>query len=320
MTGTEGTRRSAITEDNNWTQPNVVSTRLGPVEYSEYGQGPVIVALHGAMGGYDQSRILAQTIGGEGFRYLAVSRPGYLGTPLRSGESPEAQARLIAALLDALSIKSACIMAISGGGPAALFFGHQFPLRCSGLVLVSTCATTTDTPIPFSFKVMQFLARSPSIAKRVGDKMTSDLNAVARRSISDPKLLEQTFADQEIAPLFKAMLRSTADRMNKRLVGTKNDIRISRHYDYPLEALDLPVLVVHGKCDQHVPFSSHAVVFQNRLKRCTLLAVENGEHVAIFTHRRIVQQAAMDFLKEINRGQNTELKARAKIVSPKPGI
>ncbi len=89
--------------------------------------------------------------------------------------------------------------------------------------------------------------------------MTGDLEAVVSRSISDPKLLEKTFADPKVAPLFKGMLQSTAENMNKWLVGTKNDIRISRNYEYPMESLDLPVLVVHGKLDQHVPFSSHAV-------------------------------------------------------------
>jgi len=40
-------------------------------------------------------------------RVIAVSRPGYLGTPLADGETPEAQADLYAALLDTLGIARA---------------------------------------------------------------------------------------------------------------------------------------------------------------------------------------------------------------------
>jgi len=43
--------------------PTRTKTALGVVEYVEIGDGPVVVALHGAMGGCDQSLILAQTIG-----------------------------------------------------------------------------------------------------------------------------------------------------------------------------------------------------------------------------------------------------------------
>ncbi|MCK5119979.1 MAG: alpha/beta hydrolase, partial [Candidatus Latescibacteria bacterium] len=97
--------------------PKTAETALGVVEYVEMGDGPVVIAIHGAMGGYDQSVILAQTIGDAGYRYIAMTRPGYLGTPMRSGQTPEQQGDLIAALLDKLSIAKAGVMAVSGGGP-----------------------------------------------------------------------------------------------------------------------------------------------------------------------------------------------------------
>jgi hypothetical protein len=36
-------------------EPVIVNTRRGPVEYAAHGEGPAaVLALHGAMGGYDQ--------------------------------------------------------------------------------------------------------------------------------------------------------------------------------------------------------------------------------------------------------------------------
>jgi len=71
--------------------PNIkiMTTSRGPVEYLDSGTGQVVLSLHGAMGGYDQAEILARTIGESNYRFLSLSRPGYLGTSLSAGRTPE---------------------------------------------------------------------------------------------------------------------------------------------------------------------------------------------------------------------------------------
>lgn len=277
--------------------PKRAKTALGVAEYVEVGDGPVVVALHGAMGGYDQSLILAQTIGQAGYRYIAMSRPGYLGTPMSSGASPEQQGDLIAALLDSLGIAQAGVMAVSGGGPAAVQFGLRHAERCQGLVLVSTCADKVEVPIPFSFKVMTILARMPFFVKRFRKKAEQDLAGVAKRSIRDPEIWSRTINDEKTWPLFSTMLLSTYHRMGERLDGTKNDIQITRTATYPLEKLALPVLIVHGTEDALVDFELHTKIYQSRLPNAELLAVEEGEHVAIFTHRALVRTKVAEFMQ-----------------------
>src|SRR5512133_1902046 len=83
-------------------RPALSTTARGRVEWAEYGAGPAVLALHGAMGGWDQSLLLARTIAAGGHRFIGLSRPGYLGTPLAAGRSPEEQADLYAAALDVL--------------------------------------------------------------------------------------------------------------------------------------------------------------------------------------------------------------------------
>ncbi len=277
--------------------PKTAETALGVVEYVEMGDGPVVIAIHGAMGGYDQSVILAQTIGDAGYRYIAMTRPGYLGTPMRSGQTPEQQGDLIAALLDKLGIDRAGVMAVSGGGPSAVQFGLRHSGRCAGLVLVSTCADKVDMPIPFSFKVMKYLARWPWFVHKFRKKAEKDLEAVAKRSIRDPEILARTVNDADTWPLFSTMLLSTFDRMGQRLEGTENDIEITRTATYPLENLDVPVLIVHGTQDPLVPFEVHAKMYEARVPHVELLAVDGGEHVAIFTHRDMVRAKVMAFMQ-----------------------
>ena len=278
--------------------PKTADTALGTVEYVDVGEGPAVVAIHGAMGGYDQSLILAQTIGSAGFRYVAVTRPGYLGTPMRSGRSPEAQGDLIAALLETLGVGRAGVMAVSGGGPSALQFGIRHPDKCNGLILVSTCPDKAETPIPFSFKVTQVLARWPWFVGRLRKKAARDLEAVARRSIQDPDILERTINDNDTWPLFSTMLLSTFDRMGRRLEGTKNDIEITSTASYPLEDLTVPVLVIHGTHDRLLDFKTNTETYKTRVPHTEILAVEGGEHVAIFTHRKMIREKVEVFMRK----------------------
>jgi pimeloyl-ACP methyl ester carboxylesterase len=94
-----------------------------------------------------------------------------------------------------------------------------------------------------------------------------------------------------------ALLQSTSDRMAQRLPGTENDIRVTRSTAYPLEKIAVPVLVVHGTADRLVPFAQHGQALAARIPGAELLAIEGGEHVAIFTHRAAVQAQVTQFLR-----------------------
>lgn len=278
------------------TRATVLATARGPIELAESGAGPAVLTVHGAMGGHDQSLLLARTIGEAGYRYLAVSRPGYLGTPLASGRSPEAQADLLAAALDALGLRRAAVMAVSGGGPSALQFAVRHPDRCAALVLVSTCAGRMTTPIPLSFHLTKLLLRWGWLAERMRAKALQDPDRTAARSIPDAALRARTLADPEAGPLYLELLSSTMDRPGRRLAGTENDIAVTRANEYPLERIAAPTLVVHGTADTVVPYE-HGRALSTRIPGAELVTVEDGEHVAIFTHRALVRSRVVAFLR-----------------------
>ena len=103
-----------------------IETAAGPIVYGTNGEGPPVLVIHGAGGGFDQALHSAQMFG-EGFRWIAPSRFGYLGTPLPEDASPTAQADAHAALLDALDIERAPVIGLSAGGPSALQFALRHP-------------------------------------------------------------------------------------------------------------------------------------------------------------------------------------------------
>jgi pimeloyl-ACP methyl ester carboxylesterase len=276
-------------------RPAVVATARGPVEYAEHGVGPAVLALHGAMGGWDQSLLLARTIAGTGHRFIGLSRPGYLGTTLAAARSPEEQADLYAAVLDALGVRDAAVMAVSGGGPSAIHFALRHRERCRCLVLVSTCGGKVEARLPLAFQVLKLAARWRWLAVSMERKAARDPEAALRRSIPDPALLERTLRS-DAGPLLRELVASTSDRMSLRLPGTLNDVAVTRARSYPLEQVVVPVLVVHGTRDPSVPFARHGKVLATRIPGAELAALEGGEHVAIFTHRGEARARVIPFL------------------------
>lgn len=277
--------------------PERIHTRLGEVESAGYGEGPAVLCLHGAMGGWDQGLLLARTLGPPGFRYLAVSRPGYLGTALDMGRSPEQQADLHAALLDALGIRRCAVMAVSGGGPSAIQFALRHRDRCWGLVLVSTCAGKIEVPIPFAFTIVKAMARWRWFTRRKLRQLETDPDRAVRRSIPDPEVRARTLQDPEAGPLLLALQRSTFDRMALRIAGTENDIAVTRSaLDWPLEQLAVPALVIHGTADRVVPFARHGLPLATRIPGAELVRAEGGDHVSIFTHHGQCKARTVQFL------------------------
>jgi pimeloyl-ACP methyl ester carboxylesterase len=275
----------------------VIATSRGPVEYVSIGAGPAVLALHGAMGGHDQSLLLARTIGEAGYRYVALSRPGYLGTPLAAGRSPEEQADLYAEVMDALGIRAAALMAVSGGGPSAIHFALRQPGRCWGLVLASTTGGRVETPLPLAFHLLRFLVRLPGFERRARARAERDPEGNARRAIRDAAQVARLLADPEAWALYSELARTTSARMAQRLDGTLNDVSVTRTRDYPLERIAVPTLVLHGTCDPLVPFAPHGEALASRIPGARLLALEGGEHPAIFTHRAEARAAVTEFLR-----------------------
>ncbi len=279
--------------------PAVVETQRGAIEYATFGSGPAVLALHGAMGGYDQGLILARTVCSPEFRFVAVSRPGYLGTPLSSGRSPEAQADLCAALLDSLSIPNVAVVAVSGGGPTAIQFALRHQQRCRCLVMVSAASAKLDVRPPLAWYVMKLMAHIPGVPEKLRQKALQDPERSLSRPFPDPAQRARLLRDREAFALHEAVQMCVMTQMTRRLRGTDNDIAVTRSNSFgqvPLEKIAVPVLIVHGKSDRLAPFAKNARRLLDRVRGAELLAIESGEHGCIFTHRDEVRARVTDFL------------------------
>ena len=256
----------------------VARTARGAVEYAVAGMGPAVLVVHGRPGGYDQGLMIARILNDLEFRFIAVSRPGYLRTPLETGRSPEAQGDALAALLDVLGVPQAAVIALSAGGPAAFQFALRHPSRCWGVVAIST-RTQRLVRAPLGLRIMHSVLGT---SDAVGWLLTRLIARMPRIVRSKGMLLEgvQTFIPYSL-----------------RRVGSSNDLfQMARLPQYPLSEIRTPTLVIHGTADR-VASCSSAELAAHAIPRAQLIRIPGGGHGVIFVQHHWLAPKILEFLK-----------------------
>jgi pimeloyl-ACP methyl ester carboxylesterase len=272
----------------------LVKTRCGEIEYATTPTGSPILISHGTLGGFDQGMVAAELILTPQFRPIAISRPGYLRTPLAVGATPEQQADAFAALLDSLAIDRVPIIGISGGGPPALQFALRHPQRCTAIVLV--CAVTQRLTLP---RRAMIGARFPRVA--TSNTVNWFVSLLYRRFPAP--ISQQAFTRYERSSAVSPAARCSALRLmgtsvpvKPRFDGVMNDARyLSTLEPYPLKRVAHPTLIIHGDSDEVVPFS-HAEFAASKISGARLIALEHGSHFAPFVRADDTRATIQGFL------------------------
>jgi 2-hydroxy-6-oxonona-2,4-dienedioate hydrolase len=229
------------------TAGTVANTACGPIEYAAAGRGRPVLVVHGAGGGFDQGLELAAPLVENGFRVIAMSRFGYLHTPLPADASVEAQADAHACLLDALGVERAAVIGASAGGPSALQLAIRHPQRVTKLVLMvpaafvprpdnapavsvpSGVAALFDTALRSDFVFWALLRAAPTV--------------MTRSLLGTPTQVLATASPEErarVARLLAGILPVTPRRL-----GLLNDGDVTMHLErYALERIAAPTLAI----------------------------------------------------------------------------
>ncbi len=266
-------------------ESSLIETAMGPVEYRKHGEDPVVLIVHGSPGGYDQGYAFSKLIGSEQLTFVALSRPGYLRTPLWVGSTPEAQADLYAALLDALGVEQAAVIGISGGGPSSIQFALRYPDRCRGLVMISGVAQRYS-----ELELRKGWSAGKLLFTQIYNRITT-FEPLLSLLVS----LSRLRPDQLIT---EALTRSLT-MYHLRKIGYVNDMeQFAVMPNYPLEQIACPTFVVHGKSDDEVPFAD-AELLTRKVPNVKLLAIVGGRHLTFYTHSAIVMPALRTFLQSL---------------------
>ena len=276
----------------------VVNTRCGPIEYAVEGKGAPLLAVHGAGGGFDQGLEFGRGLGDAGFMVIAMSRFGYLRTPLPAAASPAAQADAHACLLDALALPKAAVLGGSAGAPSAIQFCLRHASRCSAMVLL----------VPALFpgpRAGEPPAKPPAPPSPVLNSILgSDFFFWINTKLARDTMLERLFAtparDFHAAPaeeqerLLAAMRNALP--LGPRRKGLWNDLAVAFSGErYELERLSAPTLVISVENDL---FGIHegSRDAARRIPGARHVSFPTGGHLWVGRHREVVAEI-VSFLK-----------------------
>ncbi|HKQ95193.1 MAG TPA: alpha/beta fold hydrolase, partial [Aestuariivirgaceae bacterium] len=228
-----------------------MQTQLGRVEYAAQGRGPAVLVVHGTSGGFDQGLDIAGALAGAGFRVVAPSRFGYLGSEAVVVADPERQAEAYAELLEALDATPAAVIGVSAGSPSATAFALRFPWLCQCLVLIvpafpGTGGALRTTPGRVEQMLIGMLLRSNFVFWLMGRLFpsisASTILATERACLAAASTEERARADR----ILRHMLPVT-----RRRAGIQLDIEwFSRGTAPPFDELNVPLLAISCEDDR----------------------------------------------------------------------
>jgi pimeloyl-ACP methyl ester carboxylesterase len=275
-----------------------IDSPRGRIEFGEVGAGPAVLFVHGAGGGFDQGLALGAAFLGDGYRIVAPSRFGYLGTALPADASPEAQADAHLRLLDALQLESVPVIGVSGGGPSAMQLALRHPERCSALVLVVPMAWMPQ-------RVTVDARLSPAFLPVLNAVASSDLLFWTAMKIARP-ILVKTLLGTPVEVYRRATLEErrgveltlrTILPISKRVAGIWNDSEVASSLTrYPLEEMRVPTLVISAADDLYDTYES-GLHTAEQIRDAKFTGFSTGGHM-LLGHEAEVRSEITSFVQE----------------------
>ena len=279
----------------------LIETGCGPIEYQEAGAGVPLLAIHGSGGGYDQGMAFAAPLAKQGIRVIAMSRFGYLRTPMPTNSSAEAQADAHACLLDALGIKQAGVMGGSAGAPSALQMAIRHPDRVSALILLVPLAykppTQTNSAQPLS----------PWIENAMMTVIGSDFLFWAATHVARDQMIKVIFATPPellatAIPAERARINIMLDDIlpvSARAAGLRSDTNVGKHLTPArLELVLAPTLIISSRDDGYGTYAS-AEYTASQIKGAKFIGFDRGGHTWV-GHNDKVMAAILELLAPFN--------------------
>jgi 2-hydroxy-6-oxonona-2,4-dienedioate hydrolase len=258
----------------------LVDTSCGPIEYQEAGAGMPLLAVHGSGGGRDKGMALAGGLAQQSVRVIALSRFGYLRTPLPADASVAAQADAHVGLLDALGINRAAVLGYSAGGPSALQMAIRHPDRVNALVLLAPITYTPTAPADAAPNTPPWLENLMLKISGSDFLVWAALHLARGQMIKTvlgkpPKLVASASAQEQarVAAMLDGILPAST-----RAAGLKNDAAVSMHVaDAPLEAIHTLTLIISARDDGYGTYAG-AVYTASRVAGAKFIGFDAGEH------------------------------------------
>ncbi len=254
---------------------HVVTLHGHTFSYTDSGEGPVLLFIHGLLGSQRQWAHLVDRLDDD-HRLIVPDLFGHGESAKPVGDySLGAHAATLRDLLDRLDIERVTLVGHSLGGGIAMVFSYLFPERVERLVLVASGGLGREvSPLLRSATLPGAEYVLPVIASGwVRDRIASAgraLGAVGLRPGPDVREVWAGFTSLGDADTRRAFLATT------RAVIDPGGQSVTAH-DYLPEATQLPTLVVWGTRDRMIP-AWHAASATTSIEKCRVELFQGAGH------------------------------------------
>ena len=248
----------SFTQENHTQEYKTVELPQGILYYSDRGQGPILIFLHGLLVNGRLWRDVVSLLEGE-FRCIVPDLPfGSHIQPMNSDAdlTPPGVARLVADFVTALDLDNVTLVGNDTGGAICQLVINQYPEKISGLVLTNCDAF--ENFLPLFFRPLQYAAHIPGFIFAFAQLMRWRL----ARHILFGLLAHRRLEPQEESAYFTPLIHFSGVRhdLTKAVRGISNRYTLEAAHSFP--NFNKPVLIVWGEND---PFFSYR--FAERLKK-----------------------------------------------------
>ena len=258
----------------------------GVVCYADTGAGAPVLVVHGIFGGADAALRQLAPLVPDGFRIIAPSRFGYLGSALPAGASPARQADAFAALLERLGIEKAAVVAASAGATSALQLAIRHPEHVSALVLVSPNGPGCQHDRP---PMPRAVARTLWGSERLMWLLRHRFTARLLRMMGVPGDRTLSLADRDRVTAELDGIFPVTDRVD----GALFDAFVSNpdiNHGYEYTRITAPTLIVHARDDALAPCWA-AIALAQSIPHARLHVLEDGGgHLMLGEHPEIATE------------------------------
>ncbi|CDN32006.1 alpha/beta hydrolase fold [Mucinivorans hirudinis] len=249
------------------------------VRYSDFGKGKkVICLLHGYLEAMEVWDSFAGGLGKE-YRVIALDLPGHGFSEYGKRESVtiDFMAEVVAGVLEKAGVERCCVVGHSMGGYVAAAVAELFPDKVEKLIFFHS------TPAADSDQKKEYRKREIELIRAGKKELLATLNP------------EKGFAPQNVkrcAEAIDELAEQVMMTQDEAIVAVLNGMMQRRDRTEFVSKLEIPVLFIFGRFDNHIPLAAAEKVIES-VPNAQIAWLENSGHTG-FTEE---PEAAMDIVR-----------------------
>lgn len=249
------------------------------IHYVDQGSGRPILFVHGLGGQLHHFRQTLFPAMGEGFRLVAMDRPGSgYSTRVSSGARLPEQAEAIAKFIDAVGLEKPLLVGHSLGGAIALRVALDHPDKIAGLALISPLTHYVPTP-PKEFGGLYI--RSPLMRRIIAGTL-----AVPTGLKTAQQTLDFVFGPQPVPADYAIGGGGYLGLRPSHFYATSSDI-VAVEQDLPGQMerygeIAMPVGILFGSRDRVLHHTRHGLAMEGKVEGIDIEILEGIGHMPQF--------------------------------------